>query len=58
MSKGIFGLKAVWGNGYTFRGDTPVIFFFVSSVKGIYSERKEFAPAMNYFFPFMVDPFF
>ena len=30
---------------------------FISFLKGLYSERKEFAPLGSKFFPFRIDPF-
>ena len=47
----------VMGNGYPFKGDNSGNLFYPPSEKGVYSERKEFAPKRSKFFPFRVDPF-
>ena len=47
----------VKGKEHTFRGDNSVKIVLLLFRKGVYSNRKEFAPFRCKCFPFRVDPF-
>ena len=52
-----WGINDFKWNGYTSRGGNSVKLFLPPFWKGVYFNRKEFAPHGSKFFPFRVDPF-